>query len=325
MVQAFDTRSLSNGSSHSTTPNSPSTYEYSHEPFDSFRHKVEALNDHIGVKFIDNITRLPGGDFNRTIAADLHSHDQAFAVQKVILRIPRYVHDKSLPHQDILDQCFILRAIANSGIHGPRVFAYDCTSNNALGMPFSLQTRLEGQALHLAYGDMTTPERLSTANELVRMLAVMENVKFQSPGRLSCSGALRLQLFGYPTGQGLWCWRCLIQNEVNCPTSLQELLSTRLDGWLQRELSNDPGSFMADIYERLKDIQTEMNELGFFEDRASLGSNVLYHWNLEPRNIIVERKTTVPSSDASETNHVQIIGVLNWDDALSVLNTGTMP
>lgn len=85
---------------------------------------------------------------------------------------------------------FYSQTIANPGIHGPRVLAYDCTPNNALGMPFSLLTRLEGQALHLAYGDMTAPERLSTASKLIRILAVMENVKFQSPGRLSCIGVL---------------------------------------------------------------------------------------------------------------------------------------
>ncbi|KAH0257043.1 hypothetical protein KCU91_g16594, partial [Aureobasidium melanogenum] len=330
MMATPDAEKLSTDSSRPTTPNSTSTYEYSHEPFETFRDKVGALARDIGSTSLENIVRVPGGSFNRIIAADLHSHDQESAVQKVILRIPRFVYDKDLPYQDILNQCSILGAIANSGIQVPLVLAYDCTSNNALGMPFSVQTRLEGQALHLAYEDMKISERLSTASELVRILAAIENMKFQSSGRLSCSGAspnrkrideaddfsssYNLQIKGFGVGAG----SSKTTTTASIPTSLQDLLSTQLDGWLQRELSNDPESFVAGMYGRLKDIQTEMDELRFFEDRPSLRSNVLYHWDLEPRNVIVERKTTIPSSDASETHRIHITGVLDWDDALSV-------
>lgn len=197
-------------------------------------------------------------------------------------------------------------------------------------MPFSLQTRLEGQGLHLTYGDMTVSERLSTASELVRTLAAMENMKFQSPGRLGFSGPvpnrrridevddsnpsdiLQIQDFGVGVGSPRL-------KTASTPTSLQELLSTQLDAWLQHELQDDPtASFEAGMFQRLKSIHSEMDELGFFEDRASLHSNVLYHWDLEPRNIIIHYETTSPSSDVSVARDVQITGVLDWDDALSV-------
>lgn len=330
MTEAPDTESSSNGSSRSTTPNSTSTYRYAHEPFETFRKKVEALARDIKSKSLDNIVRIPGGSFNRIIAADLHSYDTAPAMQKVVLRIPRFVRDEDLPYKDFLNQFSILEAIAKFGIQIPRVLAYDCTSSNALGMPFSLQTRLEGQRLDFVYGDMTLSERLGTASELVRTLAAMENMKFQSPGRLGSFGAVSnrknidevddssasdiLQVQGFGVGVGSF----RSKTTDSTPTSLQELLSMQLDGWLQRELSNNHKSFVADMFKRLKEIQIKMNELGFFEDRASLNSNILYHWDLEPRNIIVERKSTVASSDVSVTHHIQIKGVLDWDDALSV-------
>ncbi|KAG9757559.1 hypothetical protein KCU73_g4347, partial [Aureobasidium melanogenum] len=329
MTEAPNTESSSNGSSRSTTPNSTSTYQFSHEPFETFRKKVEALARDIKSKSFDNIVRIPGGSFNRIIAADLHSYDTSSALQKVVLRIPRFIRDEDLPYKDILNQCSILEAIAKFGIQVPRVLAYDCTSSNALGMPFSLQTRLEGQKLDFVYGETTLSERFSIASELVRILAAMERVKFQSSGRLGSSRAVPnrkkidevddssasdiLKVEGFGVGVGWF----RSKTTDSTPTSLQELLSTQLDGWLQHELSNDHKSFVADMFKRLKDIQAEMDELGFFEDRVSLDSNVLYHWDLEPRNIIADRKTTV-SSDASETHHIQITGVLDWDDALSV-------
>ncbi|KAI4715377.1 hypothetical protein E4T48_08455 [Aureobasidium sp. EXF-10727] len=61
-----------------------------------------------------------------------------------------------------------------------------------------------------------------------------------------------------------------------------------------------------------------MAELGFFQERASTNSNVLYHWDLKPRNILVGTEATDPSTGVPGTHHWQITGVLDWDDALSV-------
>ncbi|KAH0384770.1 hypothetical protein KCU92_g4089, partial [Aureobasidium melanogenum] len=306
MTEAPNTESSSNGSPRSTTPNSTSTYQFSHEPFETFRKKVEALARDIKSKSFDNIVRIPGGSFNRIIAADLHSYDTSSALQKVVLRIPRFIRDEDLPYKDILNQCSILEAIAKFGIQVPRVLAYDCTSSNALGMPFSLQTRLEGQKLDFVYGEMTLSERFSIASELVRILAAMERVKFQSSGRLGSSRAVPnrkkidevddssasdiLKVEGFGVGVGWF----RSKTTDSTPTSLQELLSTQLDGWLQHELSNDHKSFVADMFKRLKDIQAEMDET------LSLTGKLLF----------------LP--DASETHHIQITGVLDWDDALSV-------
>lgn len=57
--------------SHSTTPNSTSTYEWSHEPFLSFQHKISELAGQMGASSVSDVTRLHGGSSNRVISATL--------------------------------------------------------------------------------------------------------------------------------------------------------------------------------------------------------------------------------------------------------------
>ncbi|KAI5247552.1 hypothetical protein E4T47_05727 [Aureobasidium subglaciale] len=93
---------------------------------------------------------------------------------------------------------------------------------------------------------------------------------------------------------------------------------TQLDAWLQHEGSDVVKSFVVDMFRRLEEIRTEMTELGFFEERKSLASNILFHWDLELRNIIVGPVPTDRTLDSSEKQALRIVGVLDWDDAPSV-------
>ena len=330
MSNFSDNESSPDNSSCPTTPNSTSTYRYAHEPFETFRDKVRALALDVGAKSIDDIVRLPGGSFNRVFAATLHYHDPVSAAVKVIVRIPRFAENKDSPNRDIRTQFVILETFSDLGIQASRVLAYDCTSDNAIGTPFSLQTRLEGQGLDLVYSDLTIAERLNVAIELVCILVANENVRFQHSGRLCCALSVParktvedaddpilptdLLVQGFGVGIGL----PASKTNTRTTSSLQELLSTQLDAWIQHELSHPRRSLAADMFRRLKEIYTDMEELGFFEERASLSSNVLYHWNLEPRNIIVKRRATDCSSGTSAPYSLEIVGVLDWDDVLIV-------
>jgi len=330
MSNTSDAESSPHNSSRSTTPDSTSTYRYSHEPFDTFCEKVGALAPDIGAKSVEDIVRLPGGSFNRIIAATLYHHDPAAAVEKVVLRIPRFAEDGDSPNEDMRTQFAILEALKSLSIQTPRVLAYDCTSDNAIGMPFSLQTRLEGQGLEMVHSELTLTERLILASELVRILVAVENVKFQSAGRVGCSPVVSarktiedaetstssqnilVQGFGVGIGQPE------SKPKTKMTSSLQELLSTQLDAWVQHELSNPRRSFVVDMFRRLKEIYTEMEELGFFQERPSLDSNVLYHWDLEPRNIMVDRRATDCSPDITTSHQLEVTGVLDWDDVLVI-------
>ncbi|KAH0282634.1 hypothetical protein M436DRAFT_67711 [Aureobasidium namibiae CBS 147.97] len=231
MSNTSDAESSSHKSSRSTTPDSTSTYRYSHEPFDTFGEKVRALAPDIGAKSVEEIVRLPGGSFNRIIAATLYRHDPAAAVEKVVLRIPRFAEDGDSPNEDMRTQFAILEALERFGV--------------GVGQPES-------------------------------------------------------------------------KTKTKSTSSLQELLSTQLDAWVQHELSNPRRSFVVDMFRRLQEMYTEMEELGFFQERPSLDSNVLYHWDLEPRNIMVDRRATDRTSDITTSYQLEVTGVLDWDDVFVV-------
>ncbi|KAK6007470.1 hypothetical protein QM012_004284 [Aureobasidium pullulans] len=317
----------SSDSLRSSTPDSTSTYQHCHEPFETFRNKVGLLARDIGADTIDNIVRLPGGGLNRLIAADLYCHNPSSTLEKVVLRIPRYSEDEDEPNKDIRDQVSILRFLGSCNVPVPRVLAYDGTSNNPLGMPFSMQTRVVGQGL--VFGDMDITGRLGLASELVRILAAFEDVKFQTSGRLSCSETvparrtidnqddsrlsenILVEEFGVDNGS----YRS--KTRIATSSSLQELISIQLLAWLQYESLNDHGALVPEMFKRLQGILGEMTELGFFQKRATLNCNILHHWELEPRNIMIGA-TTTSLSDTLEASHYHITGVLDWKGAMSV-------
>ncbi|KAI5201270.1 hypothetical protein AUEXF2481DRAFT_78733 [Aureobasidium subglaciale EXF-2481] len=248
-------------------------------------------------------------------------------LENVVFRIPRFAPSGASLNKHIKDQFCILEALRPVKIKAPRILAYDCTSDNTLGMPFSLQTRLEGQRLDLVYQDLDLAERLGIASDLVDVLSSLDGVKLQRSGRL-CSpedvpprkalGDMNdLSLADGPTVQGFGVG-IGERTATVAAVSLQESLSTQLGAWLQHEGSDVAKSFVVDMFRRLEEICTEMTELGFFEERKSLASNILYHWDLEPRNIIVGPAPTDRTLDNSEKQALRIAGVLDWDDALSV-------
>ena len=194
-----------------------------------------------------------------------------------------------MPNQNIRTQSNLLETLNSLGIQAPHVLAYDCTSDNAIGVPFSLQTRLEGQGLDVVYPELTLTERLGMASELIRIMVAIEKIEFQHSGRLFCSSSVPARktvgdaddstFSENPIVQGFGVGIGLPESKTNTRTtsSLQELLSTQLDTWIQLELSNPRRAFVADMFRRLKKIYTEMEELNFFQERPSLTSNVLYH------------------------------------------------
>ncbi|KAL1297983.1 hypothetical protein AAFC00_006490 [Neodothiora populina] len=199
MVDKPASQACESDASSSTTPNSTSTYQYSHEPFSSFRHKIACLTQELGIT-LDGIERLQGGSFNRVVAAILHVSHEVTAASKdvgVILRIPRWLNEDIPSHRHVQDQAAILGLAATIGVPAPEVLAYDSTKDNAIGSPFSLQTRLGGTPLSQVYNDMSLAEKLNMSDELVRILASFETVQFANSGRLAC-GQRRLEQLELP-------------------------------------------------------------------------------------------------------------------------------
>lgn len=81
---------------------------------------------------------------------------------------------------------------------------------------------------------------------------------------------------------------------ANIPTkSLADLLSHKLRGHCEEERSFDPDNPVTKMWERLCCIHEEMKTAEIFNLRIDSATasekRILYHWDLEPRNILVNR------------------------------------
>lgn len=142
--------------SHSTTPNSTSTYVYSHEPFETVKDKMAALSTDLKASAVDEIQRLKGGSFNRVISARVSwptEGSPTHLVKPVIFRIPRLSQTDG-PNEDIQTQAAVLQFVRQHGILAPEVLAFDATSSNAIQDPYTVQVFAQGTKLDLAYEHM---------------------------------------------------------------------------------------------------------------------------------------------------------------------------
>lgn len=169
---------------------SSTTYKLmDHETLEVFHERFKSLAHDIGAHSLENISRLEGGSFNQIMTADLHRVDGDSEPEKVVIRIPRWYAPEDLPNEDIPLQCAVLKMVVDVGVPAPRVLAYDCTAENAIGRPFMVQSRLPGQKLEDFYKDMSLTERLQIVDEFVHILKGLDQIKFEDSGILKCSAA----------------------------------------------------------------------------------------------------------------------------------------
>ena len=335
-------------SSHSTTPNSTSTYEWSHEPFSSFQHKIAELADQMGASNISDVMRLDGGSSNRVISATICCAKGPTQQFKGVFRIPRWTiwdNDDTAATEPyevdrrIHEQVAMSSMLAVHGVPAPGVLAFDATSANAINSPYTFQELANGTRLDGLYGSMSLEEKLSIADGLVDVLARLESIKFSEAGRIdyvkqplkpqsmlpyrvgfldhpsSGKATAGFEISGFGTG-----------GEPRDPTRptrfVLDMLKEQLDAWITYEIEKVPGppEFTVKMFRRLQTVVQEMETLGFFESQVAQHGgetepqNILYHDDLEPRNILV-----APISGSGQTGSSQrwkISSVVDWDDAL---------
>ncbi|THX54936.1 hypothetical protein D6D06_05194 [Aureobasidium pullulans] len=288
-----------------------STIECDHEPFETFRHRVSALSSELGATFED-VEHMRGGSYNRIVSVTLHNPPRgALWVDgtKAIIRIPR-VWDGDLSkippalhgstckcdahperHESIDDahsdrSGVSSRMSLNAGIPAPRILAFDLTRDNALGLPFSIQTRLPGIGLIEALKTMSVQEQLWLADELAEIFARLETIQFDSAGRLlgdedeDTATALPLRsssradiedepsVYGFRKGTGHLANRKRdAKAESTTLSSLYKLL-------------------FFTLHERIDD---ELQKQHPQEADKTDANSVLNHWDMEPRNIVKQR------------------------------------
>lgn len=311
----------------SPSPNSTSTYQYSHEPYDTFQQKIIALAKSLGDFDNVEIQRLRGGSYNRVAGVSVTTGNKTV---KCLFRIPRVFvmaeedKDRGPPRPEINceihDQSAVLQFLASRAITAPRLLAFDATFANPIDSSYVVHEFASGTRLDLLYADMTLPEKLSVVDSVVKVLIAMERIQFTKTGILAATkqpapppklcniddmqwNTLASEVQGFTANTDGD--KGLCQSSTTTATFLFEQLDAYREG--SRHLTDGGAKFR--LYERVRRILSEIKEFGlfWFAMSASPSPSILYHWDLEPRNILV-RKT-----DNLRGIHWEIDTIIDWD------------
>ncbi|PPJ49665.1 hypothetical protein CBER1_02200 [Cercospora berteroae] len=346
--------SEANDSTRSSTPDSTSTHWYDelsppHEAYETFQHKVVELTHSICEAKEVTLQRIRGGCYNRVVVA--HVKLTNGGELSGIYRIPR---SRDIPdgvernsnediETDIIDQVAVLQLLGSQAIPAPRLIAYDASGKNAIESPYVFQHFSEGTMLENIYGDMAFEEKMQLAVSLADFLARMEAVTFDKSGLVvaaptgNAAPATKASSFCAPLGNVAVAVGGFTDPYENVHTShtatsprelIGELLRARLDG--EVALNEPPSEFLA---MRLRMVATfeDMCQLGIFDDNNLTGGSILYHWDLQPRNILVKTIRTSEHEEqalelqlerclsiAAPSGRWVIDTVVDWDNVQSV-------
>ena len=286
------------------------------EPFDMYLPKIEQLLKDIDFHDFSVEVLQHGYSYQNCVyALKPCSGDE----EQYILRVPVCpdMDDTDSRCQAILNNVALLGYLADK-MPVPRVKAFSAKKDNSLGAPFELQTRLPGQSLDGLYSGMTYTDKLAIVDQLVDLIKKLESISFTKAGTFMAP-------LGFPNSSKdcVTYTEPLIsmfdegdENFVQEPGCSQDrrgsdvkaLLTSHLNGWIAKEMKGDEvhRSFIVPPFRRL--LTMVENLCGEVPNGQSLDPVVLYHWDLEPRNIMVEKNS----------NSWRICGVIDWDDACAV-------
>ncbi|KAF2239095.1 hypothetical protein EV356DRAFT_502042 [Viridothelium virens] len=308
------------------------------EPFTTYKEKIHRLVTDLGATEIESVERIKGGSYNRIAAITARFGEQK-STTKAVFRITRSAYvswsqelkEKKIFEQenDILDHAAIHAALTGRGIPVPRILAYDATHSNVIEAPFTLQQFAYGTRLDHIFDEMTVDEKLSIAGQIANLLGQMEFVRFEGAGTVHHGVSRSRAHSRYPLKMNVF---------DPIPDDLAEKLKfttsvgeghgrkndRRIDGAyeyivdavnfrISEEYEAVEPSLELMVLERTKEIVEQMKDTGIFNfhDDPYPQPNVLYHWDLEPRNILVKR--THPSGKVWE-----ISAIVDWDGARAV-------
>ena len=283
------------------------------EPFPEYKMKIETLLIDIGLPNFAIEELHHGLTFQNCVYAltSLSKVDERY-----VLRVPNCPDFRDDGRCEAIENDASLLAYLQDKLPVPRVKAYSTTQDNALNAPYTVQTMISGRRLDEVYEDLERAEKAEIIDLYVDMMARIESVKFARAGTFVASTTLPATVHNFeataaPSVQ--------IFNEgdeevtKNLKTindragqDLKALLLSHIDGWIQSDAKTDDGPYTLPGYKDLLIIMEDLDREGAFNGGSY--PVVLNHWDLEPRNIMVEKINGV----------WEICGVIDWDDALAL-------
>ena len=200
----------------------------------------------------------------------------------------------------------------------PRVKAYNSTVSNPLCKPFMVQTRLPGESLNNVYEDLRHDDKLAIVDQYVALLAQLESLTFPNAGTFAASMTQPnsindffaadppyIKVFDDGDEDFVVEPKCL-QNRIG--PDIKAFLVSHIDGWIAKENKDQSGHFsiLDPYFRRLLTMIDELDAERAFADGPY--PVILHHWDLEPRNIMVEKIN----------DQWRFHGVIDWDDTITL-------
>ncbi|KAI9725370.1 MAG: hypothetical protein M1828_003220 [Chrysothrix sp. TS-e1954] len=194
----------------------------------------------------------------------------------------------------------------------PEVFAFDNTTNNAIGRPYIIQERMPGESTVDFIDDFTESQDKRFAERIADLMLDMEKTTFPCAGELTTlpvEGGLRTSEVVVVD------WHDTDCQDVNTPTrptheSLYEMLSSRIHEAISKTPRLQKG--LLRDWRTLLAMLNDMESLGWFEEYDSEYPIVLRHSDLYPRNIMGK-----PPVDDEDTD-IKLTAVVDWDQTTAV-------
>ncbi|KAI9714501.1 MAG: hypothetical protein M1820_000462 [Bogoriella megaspora] len=239
---------------------------------------------------------------------------------------------------EILDYASNLAMLEQYDIPIPRVLAYDTTPANAIQSPYTLEEFIEGTRLDAVFKYMSETEKLAIAEQVANLLCKIERIRFRGAGMMhqgiwptplqdaeNAPFLKRSIVDQTPVVTSRDCFFTSgdkaynIERMTNCVDGVEEYLRKCIEQLIFYVSRTPHSSWETSTLQRAEESISEMRELGFFSayTNSSLSSrienppNVLYHWDLEPRNILV---TPLDSPDyGQQATTWKVTAILDWD------------
>lgn len=317
-IEWVETNQLESGDDVSDNESvaSESSEESEMEPFPDYLPKIEQLLDDIGLHDYSVESLQHGYSFQNCVYALISLKDET---EEYILRAPvltsqwDFEDDRYLP---VLNDVALLNFLGNKLVV-PRVKAYSAITQNSLEKPFMVQTRLPGRSLDGLWTGLDQDDKLAITDLFVDLLAKLEAITFDSAGRCKAPSALPTSMndFGSAPALVLQPFDEGDEEFTKDPQALKDragpdlkaLLTSLLNGWIMSDIRSETGNdaFRIPMLRGLLAILDVLDHEGAFASGPQPIN--LYHWDLEPRNIMVEK------NDGAW----RITGIIDWDSALA--------
>ncbi|KAL8725981.1 MAG: hypothetical protein Q9166_007016 [cf. Caloplaca sp. 2 TL-2023] len=282
------------------------------EPFEDYKPHIEKVLQDIGLAGFSVEALQHGYSYQNCVYALGSPTDPE---ERYVLRVPQLPEFREIDGKcEAIENDAAVLGFLNGKLPVPRVKVFGSSNKNALEQPYTIQSRLPGMSLNEVYDDLSYEEKAGIVDQFVELLAKVESVHFETAGSFAASSlepsddedvtAPDLIIECFDEGDDKFVKGSSVAQD-RAGTDLKLLFQSHINGWIAQEVKKDE-SFSIDSLRFFLAMIEELDKEGAFKNASY--PIVLHHWDLEPRNIMVENISGV----------WEITGLIDWDDAVAL-------